>query len=549
MRRELCGLDVDSGTFGGSLTGGGGLLINGSGTVNLTGTNTYTGATTVSGGLLDVNGSIASPVTVTGSGALGGSGTVNNDVTIGNGGDLRPGNSPGTLNVVGDFTFAAGSTYVLETIANGVSDKLNVTGQVIIQPGATVTVSPTDALVAYGRITNYAGVVTATGGVNGTFSTVTSTLAFLTPHLTYTGNAVNLALTRNDISFASLAQNANQAAVGSAIEAGGFGTPLYTALVVQDAAGSRTGYNLLSGESLGGVGTALIGQRHIIHQVLTERLSADDTGGAVWAKAIGAQLHANGTPASASIDDKMAGLMIGADHSLGGAWRGGVAVGYIDNNIDANGQATSADAASTLLSVYGAGSAGPVRVTLSAGYAFDSIKARRTVAFTGFTDATRASYNARQAEVSGEVGYNLMDVGGFGVEPFASLTWNQLTTDGFSETGGAAALRVAEQTRSVTFARGGLRATTMLGANLRLTGSAAYLASSGDTDAVSRATFIGTGQAFATKGASLGEQAGEVGVSLSGDFAARGRVNISYQGVFGARYTSNTLDVGIRWNF
>jgi fibronectin-binding autotransporter adhesin len=60
--------------------------------------------------------------------------------------------------------------------------------------------------------------LTASGGVDGQFTDVTSNLAFLTPLLSYDPNNVFLTLIRNDITFASVAQTPNQRAVAAALD-------------------------------------------------------------------------------------------------------------------------------------------------------------------------------------------------------------------------------------------------------------------------------------------------------------------------------------------
>jgi autotransporter-associated beta strand protein len=100
-------------TYGGVISGSGHVIKNGTGAWTLTGINTYTGSTSVAVGSLLVNGSLASSsVTVESAGLLGGTGVLSGDVQIN--GTLSPGNSPGTLTLNGDVSFASGSSIVLE---------------------------------------------------------------------------------------------------------------------------------------------------------------------------------------------------------------------------------------------------------------------------------------------------------------------------------------------------------------------------------------------------------------------------------------------------
>ncbi|MBR1213918.1 autotransporter outer membrane beta-barrel domain-containing protein [Bradyrhizobium sp. JYMT SZCCT0180] len=115
-----------SDTFAGVISGTGGLTISG-GMQTLSGVNTYLGATTVSGGTLAVNGSLCGATSVLAGGTLQGTGSVCDTV---NAGIVAPGNSIGTLTVVGNYT-GNGGTLQIETVLGGdasPTDRLVVTG-------------------------------------------------------------------------------------------------------------------------------------------------------------------------------------------------------------------------------------------------------------------------------------------------------------------------------------------------------------------------------------------------------------------------------------
>lgn len=113
--------------YAGSITGTGGLEKSGVGSLTLGGDSTYSGRTIITGGTLAVNGSIVSDVFVGSGGTLAGTGTVGGSVL--NIGTVAPGNSIGTLTVVGDLTQQAGGVLVLESdFAGGRIDRLAVGG-------------------------------------------------------------------------------------------------------------------------------------------------------------------------------------------------------------------------------------------------------------------------------------------------------------------------------------------------------------------------------------------------------------------------------------
>lgn len=97
----------------GTISGSGGSLVKGgSGITILSGSCSYTGLTTVEEGKLILNGSIIGGALVTG-GTLSGTGTIEGGVTV-QAGTISPGNSPGTLTVVGDYTQGVFGEYLVQ---------------------------------------------------------------------------------------------------------------------------------------------------------------------------------------------------------------------------------------------------------------------------------------------------------------------------------------------------------------------------------------------------------------------------------------------------
>ena len=161
------------------------LLKTGAGTQKLSGINSYTGLTTVQEGILVVNGSLVGDVLINPLGTLKGNGTIGGTLT--NTGIVSPGESIGTL-TVGNYINNNG-TYAVEVNGLGQSDLIDASGTATLN-GGTVVVSSANGTFKFQQPYT---IVTAEGGVGGTFTNVTS-LAFITPTLTYDPDNVYLTL-------------------------------------------------------------------------------------------------------------------------------------------------------------------------------------------------------------------------------------------------------------------------------------------------------------------------------------------------------------------
>jgi outer membrane autotransporter protein len=488
-------------TFAGSLTGAGGTFNKtGAGTLNLTGASTYTGPTNVTGGTLAVNGSIASIVSVLNGGKLGGNGTVGG-VNAGNGGIVGPGNSIGTLNVAGNVAFGPGSTYQVEANAAGQADKIVATGTASLTGG---TVSVLAQPGTYARITGYT-ILTANGGVTGTFSNVTSNLAFLTPFLTYSQNAVQLTLGRNDIAFSAFAGNANQARTANAVQALGLGNALYNMVLGQTDAGTATALASLATEIHAGVGTAILDQERDVREAMLDRARSSTQGTGLWLRGLYDWAHSRGgSSLRLGVDRK--GVLGGIDGSLGGLQVGAIG-GYIEGDLNVRNQAASAQDRTKLVGVYAGWGSGALSLRAGANWSWHDIDTNRAIAFPGLAGTATASYKAQSGQIFGEIAYNLLK-GPIRLEPFADYAHVRNRTAGFAETGSLGGLNVGRDRRDADFATLGLRLGGAVpmgpGATLRPRLSAAWQRGWGDLGGTTVASFGPGAGTFVLTGAGVG---------------------------------------------
>ena len=216
----------DAITVANAINGSGTLTQQGTGNTNLTGVSTYSGATTVANGTLRVNGSLGfTAVTVNSGATLGGNGTIAGSVSILSGGNLAPGNSPGTI-TVGSLTLVTGSNSNFELGQPGVigqaslpgNDLVNVNTNLVLAGNINVTQLAGFGAGSY-RLFNYGGALTNNGTiVNGVPGPAVSAQI-----ITGVPNQVNLLVL--NANFVGLLQNWDGGGVANdGIIAGGNGT-------------------------------------------------------------------------------------------------------------------------------------------------------------------------------------------------------------------------------------------------------------------------------------------------------------------------------------
>ncbi|MCA0301565.1 MAG: autotransporter domain-containing protein [Proteobacteria bacterium] len=581
----------DAVAFDRVIRGTGGVIQRGTGSVNLTGTNTYIGPTVVEAGTLRVNGSITSDTTVLAAGTLGGTGTITGAVV--NRGTIAPGNSIGQLNIVGSYTQAAGSFYQVEINPAGSADRISVTGA----PGtATIQGGTITVLAANGvyPLTYKYTVVTATGGVTGTYAGVTSNLAFVKPKITYDANNVYLEVSATNppvdptdptgpavptVQFRRGATTANQAAVACALDqvapfASGAFVPVVGALMGLDTSQGPAALDALSGVSYAGFGTANLFAGNLFAKQLREAMAVtrgggDDRDGHGWGGGFGGTGTVSGTSAAATCGGAVpsqapsqvfsaAGFAAGLDARLNPSVLVGLGIGYASGSEWTGGVSSRGASDSVMAGAYASFTRGGAYADLLAGVALNANQMTRTVTIPGLGSrvahgTTTAPQWFGQAELGYRIGLEGASASTF--TPFARFEASTVAQNGFTEWGADGVnLAVAGQATSTLRSVLGAEFTAAydvgwsspLAVQVRLGWAHDY---ADMTRPVTAAFAAAPGASFTVLGATPPRDSASLGLGLSTVFNERYRLFLRYEGDIAAGADSHAINVGVRFSW
>lgn len=554
----------------------------------------FTGTTSITGGTLHLNNAtLGGILTVSGWGTLSGKGTIG-ATTLSSGSTVTPGGSGvGTLVVDGNLLFDAGATYEVDVnTTTGASDLLHATGTATLNGGTVLHVGPSSG---YAANQSYV-ILTADGGLTGTFDTVDTDYSFLDAALSYGTNDATLTLTRNATDFADVAQSTNQSATAGAVESLGSGNAVYDAIVVLDDETAATAFQQLSGEvygqsmsaslensglirSLGGnrmrsaFGSVGAGQSNVVSlgggsssalaygeekaktpaELAAESILAtpENNGPVAWAEAYGGWGKSFGENGDADLSNSIGGIAFGIDTTLGDtSWRLGFLGGYGAASFELSDGLSSGDSDDFDIGIYGGNQWGPLALRFGALYKHQQVSTERTVDFGGFSDQLSADYGTNTVQAFAELGYEIK-VRDVRLEPFVNLAQVHMHTPAFTEEGGAASLSRQASDMNLTFTNLGLRAATELalaGVNATVRGAAGWQHAFGDTETASTLSFAG-GSDFVTSSKTAAENSLVLQAGIDMPIGTMATVGIGFDGNYSNRGNAQSLKLNFQKQF
>ena len=627
-----------------AISGPGGLTLQGSGTLILAGNNSYTGGTTVQGGTLAVTGTLGGNLTiapgatvvgnagyaVAGNAALANAGTLievnaplvnagtasNTGIIVGDvmnrgsftnnavvsgafanagrlagdgmvgslallpGSAIAPGNSIGTMRVLGNLTVAPGAVYDAQVGTSG-ADLIEVGGAANLSGGEVVVTSVGIGIGNSLALGSVVPILTAAGGVSGGFAALTEPATGLAAgtrlDALYGANEVSLVVTPrryDNLAAAGVAETRSEGSVGTALDAirpapgtapdparAALFDPLYTLPAGSIAEGldelapsiypdamltARNGWYLMAGT----VGTQMEARRG---------LAGDNTAGSapgpgnstIWVSGLGGYDVVGAGGGAPGFSAGLGGVAAGIDAPVAGSGRLGVAVGTVEATTWSKTGGNAAGSTAQLVA-YGQWQRGFAFAEAQLGLMYQQETVHRSLPLFGAT--TRGGTDGLGGGGAVRVGLQQTS-GGWLIEPSLGFGGFGLHLNSLTETGGTLAesiggttLDSAQSTLAVGARRGFALGEAVL---MTVRADLGWSHEFADDTARIAARFVGlSGPGFTLSSAPIGRDAALVG--LGADIAVASwpvTIFTAYDGAFNGAGHAQSFNAGVRFSW
>jgi len=442
----------------GGLGGTGALTKTGPGTLRLAGDNSLTGLTTLAQGEIVLSASNLAALTVAGGARLSGTGAIRGNLA--NAGTLNPGASPGTLAVTGNFVQSATGTLLVELTSGTSFDRLTITGPANL--GGTLVVSGLGGFVPQPGQTFR--IIEATGGVSGTFATLSSPWEQLSPMLKFEAlySPTDVRLSMTQLPFAGVAGSASQVTIGAGVDGAialGAIPRLQGALNALPSAAkvaaalrelSPQRYERWFDQAVYSTGATVRSIENRLEQALRE------PRGSLWTDVVRRETEfdadAERTPAAGTAS----GILVGADARVTPDVQLGVLFGYTNESLSLDARGSNTDIERINAAAYLRFDWAPAFMEMVAGGTHAGLDSRRTVEIPGYNQVAEAETKSRERYGSVRAGYTFSLGRRAKLTPYAGLSYVGWTAEATQETGAQeASLLVSGHSRSSLASRAG----------------------------------------------------------------------------------------------
>lgn len=564
-------LRVDHGSAlqAGSVVGNVLMIKLGAGTLRLERMATTPSLAVVHAGALEVNSLFGGPVHVQNTASLAGTGAVGS-ATLYSGGSLSPGAvaaAPGTTNALGELTVTgnlhmnADSALIVDALPDGRADHVRVLGQATLngKVATRITEGPWQPETRY-------TLVSADGGLQGSFASATASLPFMQPHLSYDTTHAYLTLKRNDTPLDSVIDEPSHNDIGDAVDALTDHTtaPVRNAVITQNSNDARDLLNVLSGKWAPSVFTRLIEDSRYLRETALNQLNASyPTAPPVWASSYIARARRTGKGQTPADQRLLRGFALGGTFVVSPRVRATVFAGYEHSTLSQ----TNANALTTVGTLnLGAAAAtrhGLIDLSLGLIRSWHRLSGQREIIGRRLQQWLSSKYRMQALQVFGEAALPLFETtptkAGSAqhttyMAAFNQLAWVHLHSPQHREHGGSAALAFKDSRGRTLFSRFGLRAHHEWQDNThtyRVGGEVAWQHATGDVAPSQQAYFSHASdkRLFETSSQGIARNALDIKFGLT-TIGRRGtRLAFGYNGRLAQGGTDHGAGLDVSWTF
>ncbi|MGD8327177.1 MAG: autotransporter domain-containing protein, partial [Sphingomonadales bacterium] len=508
---------------------------------------------TVDQGLFNVNQDFAGDVFVGIEGTLGGSGTILGNVF--NSGIINAGNSPGTLTVNGDVTFAAGSTFEVEFNVD-TADLLLVSGVTTIEDDATLLLTP-DGDNVFGIFTHE--VLRSDGGILGDFTTVAAP-NFAIVDTYFEGNSLFVDFITQLGAGVALGPQSGIVAdyLNGRLVAGADAATLdvFTSLVSLDPATQlNAALGQLHPEAYAGTSslsaTASLSVVDALRDQLVVGRDAEKGHIDLWASGLGDFIDQDGQSGTGTsgFDIDSYGIVAGLSYGLSDSITVGALVGYQNLEQDFDGLNVESDVDNVFVGAYA--TAGISKFNVDAAFIYHTADVDTTRSISALNETAFGDYDLDAFTLSGRVGYEAFANDGWLIEPYAGLTYINSDRDDVREVGADGAnLFVEGEETDFTFLDLGTRIVGQWAeGRVEPYVDLAWRYDLSDDANGATARFINESATFRVQGADVERSRAHIGAGLTGHITSKLKAYATYGGDFGSDISSHSFRTGVRYSF
>ena len=200
--------------------------------------------------------------------------------------------------------------------------------------------------------------------------------------------------------------------------------------------------------------------------------------------------------------------------------------------------------------IYGQSKFEPVRLNYGFAYTHQDRDANSALFYKNQAFAASPSYNAKLAQIFGEVAYTGLNFGTVNVEPYVGLAWMHLSADDFSNdyVGGKVRTKFDSQNLAVSNLGARVKVPFEVGpAKFKAVADVNWTQYMGDTRGKSTLKF-GNGASAKIKSEKLSAVAA-VGLGLEAQLGKRASLGVSYYGAYGSKIKSNGVGATFKLAF